>query len=266
VALAALLTPLIACSNGEGGGSWRETGSTLQAYHGVVCRADISGAVRMDAGGDKWTCKKAPGGTWLWYESRFRPNGVSVVDGAAVTTGPGIAAQPGSVFLVVNTAGVSTWQHSLDTGAAPPALRLAVAPDGAVTVDPSSFVTSRERLCQTTESGVEECLGLTIRGTGPISPVTINPIGTVQVPMGFHIEITSLSGFAGLPAGCRLGPISGTLTANNYDPTTGSATLVALDRPLAAAAGCGTYNDLFNGVLGLPGAVDVVMFVNINLR
>lgn len=59
-----------------------------------------------------------------------------------------------------------------------------------------------------------------------------------------------------------MGPISGTLTASDYDKTTGDASLSVADMPVPAVSGCGSsglfnYDSLINSSLSLPGQADV---------
>jgi hypothetical protein len=261
--LAMLLTALVGCSSGDGSG-WVKTGSTANPFQSIWCDASIAGAVRHDSDGDRWKCER-PNGTWRWFEYQFMSANLSGAREMAAASGPRISAQPGSSILVLNSSGISTWELMLGDAATPPDLPMVVASDGTMTVKPASFVAPQQPVCQTDASGAQQCIGLTVHGVGPTSQVTIDPAAhTVTLLFGFQVDITAVSGYSGLPVGCRLGPASATLTAHNYDPGTGMATLVALGRPLAATSSCGDFNDLFNGVLGLPGTVDVVLIVKID--
>jgi hypothetical protein len=263
VGLVALIASLVGCGGGDSSG-WKKTGSAVNPFQGIWCNAEIAGAVRHDSDGDQWRCER-PNGVWKWFEYQFQPGNAATQRVMSAATGPRISAQPGSSILVLNAAGISTWELTLGDTATPPALPMVVGTDGKLTVNPTSFVSAQQSVCQTDANGVQQCIGLTVHGVGPVSPVMIDPAaGTVTFPFGFRVDIAALSGYAGLPAGCAFGPVTATLAAHNYDPGTGTATLLALGRPLAAASGCGDYNDLFNNVLGLPGTVDLVLIVKID--
>jgi hypothetical protein len=136
---------------------------------------------------------------------------------------------------------------------------------GGVSGDPSDFeIPQRERCIDTGESGVW-CLGITVHGVGSTQTGTVNTTTheiTLALPLA--IELDALTGFPGLDLSCHIGPIDTTLVADDYNTTTGAATLEVADAPVPAVSGCGGgYDDLFNLALSLPGHADVVALTTI---
>jgi hypothetical protein len=142
-----------------------------------------------------------------------------------------------------------TWVMNIDSG-------------GALTVAPSSVHFQQLEECINVVIGIW-CMGITIVGTGADLTGTIKPAdGTIDLGFRVNVEIDGITGFPGLSANCRVGPINGTLNATNYDKATGTATLAVADMPVPAVSGCGSsgllnYDQLINDALSLPGQADV---------
>jgi simple sugar transport system permease protein len=107
------------------------------------------------------------------------------------------------------------------------------------------------------------CMNVTIASSGAPLTGTIKPAdGTIELGFRVNVEIDGVTGFPGLSANCRVGPIAGTLNATNYDKATGTATLTVADMAVPAVSGCGSsgllnYDTLINDSLSLPGQADV---------
>jgi hypothetical protein len=142
-----------------------------------------------------------------------------------------------------------TWVMDVDSG-------------GALTVNPASVAFQQVEECINVVIGIW-CMGITIVGTGAPLTGTITPgEGTIELGFRVNVEIDGITGFPGLSADCRIGPIAGTLNATDYDKTTGTATLAVADMPVPAVSGCGSsgllnYDQLINDALSLPGQADV---------
>jgi hypothetical protein len=250
IAVAAGVT-LTGCSGG---------GGSDPRMPGERCGADNVGQV-IWRDSHRWQCMRFWNGSRYNYDwsdttptlssvQQLPPKYIAVLDGSAVT--------------IKNGAGEITWKYSVGGGANPPAVELRVSSTGAVTLDPASFTTPQQVQCFGAEG--MDCLGLTLRGTGPERPVTVDPAtGVLEADLGIVVDVVAIQGFAGLGGNCKLGPITGRLTSRDYDSTAGKATLETAGRPLAAATTCGDQNDLFNGALGLPGTVDVRFLTQVKL-
>ena len=120
------------------------------------------------------------------------------------------------------------------------------------------------------------CITATIAGDGatvgsidPEGPTAAAGDGTISLPIDLRVELDAAVGFPGLAANCRILPATATLTSNNYNKTTGNATLAntaAVSVP--AVTGCGSfgllnYNTLINGQLGLPGTANATLLTQI---
>lgn len=124
---------------------------------------------------------------------------------------------------------------------------------GAVTVDPTTFASQPIETCY---EGLG-CLAVSMNGVGSVQAGSFDgTTGVLTLPLPFDIDIDATDGFAGLGADCHIGTINGVFTSSGYDPTTGEAVLQVTNVATPAAADCGTtYDDLFDGVLGLPGTI-----------
>lgn len=133
---------------------------------------------------------------------------------------------------------------------------------GAITLDPAAIDFQQIEECINVIIG-NWCMGITIVGTGPTLVGKISPAdGTIELPLQLKVDVDGIVGFPGLTSTCAVGPISGTLTATDYDKTTGDATLSVADMPVPAVSGCGSsglinYDSLINSSLSLPGQADV---------
>ncbi|MGH9228882.1 MAG: hypothetical protein ACRD07_09160 [Acidimicrobiales bacterium] len=137
--------------------------------------------------------------------------------------------------------------------------------DGDITLDPADIVFPETELC--TDLGFDVwCLGATIVGSGssafsgfidPDGPSGVTGTGTISLPVVIQVDLRDTDGFPNFNDDCFIGPISMTLTSNDYNHTTGTATLSAssVDVP-AVTMDCGSfivdYNDAINDRLQLP--------------
>jgi hypothetical protein len=143
-----------------------------------------------------------------------------------------------------------------------PRWQMAVDSGGAITLDPATIVFQPLEECINVVIGIW-CMNVTIASSGAPLTGTIKPAdGTVELAFRVNVEIDGVTGFPGLSANCRVGPINGTLTADDYDKTTGQATLAVADMAVPAVSGCGSsgllnYDTLINDSLALPGQADV---------
>lgn len=143
-----------------------------------------------------------------------------------------------------------------------PSWTMDVASAGIITLDPAAIDFQQIEECINVVLG-NWCMGITIVGTGPLLSGKISPAdGTIELPLQMKVEVDGIVGFPGLSPTCSVGPISGTLTATDYDKTTGDATLSVADMPVPAVSGCGSsgifnYDSLINSSLSLPGQADV---------
>lgn len=143
-----------------------------------------------------------------------------------------------------------------------PRWQMAVDSGGAITLDPATIVFQPLEECINVVIGIW-CMNVTIVGSGAPLTGTIKPAdGTIELGFRANVEIDGVTGFPGLSANCRVGPINGTLNATDYDKATGQATLTVADMAVPAVSGCGSsgllnYDTLINDSLSLPGQADV---------
>jgi hypothetical protein len=170
----------------------------------------------------------------------------------------------GSQLIVRNGTGDPTWTFNVGGGDSPPSIAYTVDENGQTWVDPSTFIAPQQQVCWDSDNdGINECLGLTMRGVGGPQAATLDPsTGEVTVPFSAIVDIDSIGGsFPGIGETCHLGTVTGTLHSMDLDPTSWSAKPTATGLPLSTVSDCGTENDLINNTLGLPGTVDVSLAI-----
>lgn len=145
-----------------------------------------------------------------------------------------------------------------------PTVDIDVDAAGVITFDPADLDFPPGELCTDPGFGVW-CLSTEITGSGSVVTGSIDPaLGTVSLPLTVTVELAAVQGFSGFNNACFVGPVSGTLTASNYDDGNGQATLAASGLTVPAiTVDCGDfigiveYNTAINTELGLPGTAAV---------
>jgi hypothetical protein len=168
-----------------------------------------------------------------------------------------VLALAGSEFLIINDDDETIWTFDVtsdDESIAPPVLEFTPGPGGSITTDPTSFVSVVNEVC-VDDGGPDDCIGLTLRGTGSPAAGSINTTtGEVSIPLQVVVDVDAIVGFPGLSSSCQIGPIDATFEGDDLNTSTGEVTLTVADIELDEVTTCGDYDDLFNSVLQLPGS------------
>jgi hypothetical protein len=136
---------------------------------------------------------------------------------------------------------------------------------GTITIDPTETDFAQLETCPLRIEGEVWCLGVTLVGTGAPQTGAIDAAtGQINIPLTGQLEIDTLTGFPGLAPTCHIGPVPTSLSATDYDETTGSASLVAVGVEVPIVDSCGdAWNDILNAYLSLPGEADISLISTI---
>jgi hypothetical protein len=151
-----------------------------------------------------------------------------------------------------------------------PRVNTTVAGSGAISLAAAGVVFPPGEVCTNTGLFGIWCLSATIVGDtaqvgtiDPEGPTAAVADGTISLNMDVSVLLDAVTGFPGLGANCSIQPANATVTSNNYNKSTGAATLTASGVAVPAVNNCGSfilnYNSLINGQLVLPGTASMNM-------
>ncbi len=170
-----------------------------------------------------------------------------------------VVEQAGPVDIEITSADIQIESFNLPFPSCPfgacPVLPATVGFDGVLDFGANSLELDGLEIPVELIPGIETTVELALVFDAPGGTV-IPASGAMDLSFGIGIEIRNLL----LPSGCGIGPVGASLSTANpggaaYDQNTGQAILAGNFTEELAITGCGLFNGILNGLLGLPSPI-----------